>query len=86
MSAQRGPTNRVETQPKPDTSRGINGRLPKAPSPLLGPFKRFSSNYQLNRAQKYHDEGGEYVDEIGNAYPEWKSRQEYAQLVQDGRE
>ncbi len=70
---------------KSDASKG-NGRLPKAPSPLLGALKRFSANYQLNRAQEYHDEGGEYVDEIGNTYPEWKGRQEYAKLVEDGRE
>ncbi|RPD52342.1 hypothetical protein L227DRAFT_582123 [Lentinus tigrinus ALCF2SS1-6] len=84
--AWKAPTDRDKTPLKPDASKRNNGRLPKSPSPLLGPLKRFSANYQLNRAQEYHDEGGEYVEEIGNNYPEWKGKEEYAKLVKEGRD
>ncbi|KAI0709580.1 hypothetical protein C8T65DRAFT_778515 [Cerioporus squamosus] len=58
-------------------SRHPNGTATRAASLMLP---------RLSRAQEYHDEGGEYVEEIGNNYPEWKRRQEYAKLVEDGRE
>lgn len=55
--------------------------MPKPPSAIAMPFKRWIPEYHLCRAQQYHAEAVEDVKLIGTQYQEWAKKPEYADLV-----
>ncbi|KAI0779523.1 hypothetical protein C8Q74DRAFT_1259441 [Fomes fomentarius] len=70
----------ASSKSKPNTEKDTPRRLPKAPSPLLGPINLLRSNYQLSRAQTYCDYGMEYVQQLVEEH-NYAARPEYYDLV-----
>ncbi|TFK92757.1 hypothetical protein K466DRAFT_562131 [Polyporus arcularius HHB13444] len=63
-------------------SRFIGRRMPILPKRLPHPLDLLSPDYQLARAMDYFEQAQRLVDEVGED-PDWRNRQEFADLVYD---